>query len=418
MTAGTTTTSEASANVYRASWLAWPTRLFCWPLAAVMVLAGLLWRGVGALAAAALHQGDPDRGWPDGRTRCAAFFFAGVAYLAFKTDEFPPFHGRVRREGETPGPWWEAKRRLKKSSIAMLSTMVFVLYVYVGVLAQAGVIAGNFRQATKRAEFLAPGQHAGPDAPEEVRAKTFLLGTDQLGRDVFSLMLRGATTALWIGLFAATLSSLIGMVLGALAGFFGGWIDDVVVWAYTTLSAIPYLLLLIAFSYVFKNNDGLTAWYKDTFLFTSWEISLGLFILILAIGLTSWVGTCRIVRAEFIKHRDRDYVLAARALGMPTPRIIFRHVLPNVFHLVIITFSLLFIGAIKSEVILSFLGLGLEPAEASWGNMISKGASELLRADTVWWQITAATVALFGLVLCVNLFADALRDALDPRLRK
>ncbi len=411
-----------STNVYRASWLAWPTRLFCWPLSVVLYLTGLVWRAAGALfagvAGVLFPQPDPDHGWPDGRKRFVGFARQGLRYLALQSDEFPPFHGRVRQEGETPGPWWEAKRRLKKSHVALASTLIFVLYIYVGVMAQAGVVAGDYKTKTKRAEFLSPGGSPGEDAPAEIQDRTYVLGTDQLGRDVFALMLRGATTALWIGLFAATLSSLIGMILGALAGFFGGWIDDLVVWGYTTLSAIPYLLLLIAFSYVFKNNADLTDWYKDTFLFTSWQISLGLFILILAIGLTSWVGTCRIVRAEFIKHRDRDYVLAGRAMGLPTRRIIFKHVLPNVFHMVIITFSLLFIGAIKSEVILSFLGLGLEPSEASWGNMISKGASELLRAETVWWQITAATAALFGLVLSVNLFADSLRDALDPRLRK
>jgi peptide/nickel transport system permease protein len=139
--------------------------------------------------------------------------------------------------------------------------------------------------------------------------------------------------------------------------------------------------------------------------------------MIFTIGVTSWVGICRSVRGEFIRQRDRDYVTAARAVGIPTRRIVFRHVLPNTFHLVLVSFSLLFIGAIKFEVILSFLGLGLEPGEASWGSMISQAKLELLRTPSVWWQLTTATVFMFGLVLCVNLFADALRDALDPRLK-
>ncbi|MDF1700658.1 MAG: ABC transporter permease [Planctomycetota bacterium] len=408
--------SDASANVYRASWLAWPARLVCWPLAAMYVLCGVLWR-VLALPFVALFEGDAaESGMELGIRLLHDFAVGGIQYLGFQHDELPALSGRTRKEGETHGPWWEAKRRLLKSHVAMVSVIVFVAYLYVGLGAQVGWIAPNFKDGQKEAEFLHPFSYAPADG--EGHERLYVLGSDQLGRDVLDLALRGTTTALWIGLFAATISSILGMFLGSLAGYFGGWVDDVIVWAYTTLSAIPYLLLLIAISYVFKSNPSISEWYTGTFLYKSWDVSPGLFRIIVIIGLTSWVGTCRIVRAEFIKHRDRDYVLAARSLGFSTPRIIFRHILPNVFHLVLITFSLLFIGAIKFEVILSFLGLGLEPAEASWGNMISKGAGELLRADTVWWQITTATVALFGIVLAINLLSDALRDALDPRLRK
>ena len=135
------------------------------------------------------------------------------------------------------------------------------------------------------------------------------------------------------------------------------------------------------------------------------------------LGLLTWVGVCRTVRGEFIRQRDRDYVVAAHALGVPTSRVIFRHILPNAFHLVLVSFSLLFVNAIKFEVVLSFLGLGLEAGEASWGLMISNAKLELLREPSVWWQLTTATVLMFGLILCVNLFSDALRDALDPRLK-
>ena len=394
-----------SVNTYRASWLAWPARLVCWPLALCYVIFGALWRVV-ALPFLGFFAGDAvESGWELGSRLLGDFLVGGLHYLSFQTSAVPSLSGRVTKEGEVLGPWNEAKRRLLKSHVAMVSVIIFVLYLYIGVAAQAGVVAKDYRQGKKDAEFMHPGEGG------------YALGSDQLGRSVLALAVRGATTALWIGLFAASISSLIGMFLGSLAGYFGGWVDDLIVWAYTTLSAIPYLLLLIAISYVFKNNPDLQNTYKESFLYTSWGVSPGLFRIIIAIGLTSWVGTCRIVRAEFIKHRDRDYVLAARSLGFTKSRIIFRHVLPNVFHLVLITFSLLFIGAIKFEVILSFLGLGLEPDEASWGNMISKGAGELLRADTVWWQITTATVALFGIVLAINLLSDALRDALDPRLR-
>ena len=239
-----------------------------------------------------------------------------------------------------------------------------------------------------------------------------------MGLDVWKLALRGTTTALWIGAIAATLSCVIGTVLGALAGYFGRWVDVLIVWIYTTLESIPYLLLLLAISYALKSNPDFGKWYGDTFLARRLGISVGLFRLVVTLGLTSWVGVCRTVRGEMLRHRDRDYVTAARALGIPTTRIIFRHLVPNVFHLVLVSFSLLFVGSIKSEVILSFLGLGLDPGEASWGQMIAQAKLELLRSpDPVWWQLTGATVFMFFLVLCVNLFADALRDALDPKLK-
>jgi peptide/nickel transport system permease protein len=402
--------TAVSQNVYRTSWLAMPARLACLPLTLLFVLGGTLWR-ILALAPRLLRASDPERGLADGAARVRAFLWQGLRYAAFGSDVLPPLDGRVVEATDTPGPWHQARRRLAKSHVAMASTVGFVLYLYVGVAAQAGWIAPAWREATKGAEYVAPGKTAEKDG------QRFALGTDFQGRDVLDLTLRGTTTALWIGLFAALISCVIGVFLGALAGYFGGWLDDAIVWVYTTLDSIPYLLLLIAFSFAFKNNPDIRDWYDATFLKQDWDVSLGLFSIILVVGTTSWVGVCRIVRAEFIKHRDRDYVLAARSMGLPTSRILFRHILPNVFHLVLISFSLLFVGAIKFEVILSFLGLGMEPGEASWGSMIGNGAQELLRAEAVWWQLTAATVALFGLVLCVNLFADALRDALDPRVQ-
>jgi peptide/nickel transport system permease protein len=397
--------SAASANLYRASWLSWPARLLCWPLAAAALLVGLLWRTLGALVAFLRFGRHPERGLPAGLASLGAFARGGVAYLGLRTDRLPAFSGARGAEESTPGPWWEAKRRLKKSHVAMASVILFVAYLYVGLGAQAGWVASGWDRQVKGREYVDPGAEGLP------------LGTDLYGRDVLALTLRGATTALWIGAFAALISCLIGVVLGALAGYFGGRVDDLIVWMYTTMDSIPYLLLLIAFSFAFKNNPDIRSAYDASFLNASWHISLGLFTIILVVGLTSWVGVCRVVRAEFLKHRDRDYVAAARSMGFSHGRIMFKHILPNVFHLVLISYSLLFVTAIKFEVILSFLGLGMEPGAPSWGAMISNGAQELLRAHPVWWLLTAATVALFGLVLAVNLFADALRDALDPRLR-
>ncbi len=380
--------------------LAGASRVASVPLVLVYLAIGLVWR----LVAAPFSPASGARG---GMARWKRFAREGGAYLGWRTDRVPSLAGWALVEGASAGPWWEAKRRLKQSRIALWAWIGIAIYLYVGIAAQFGWIVPDFRGADRDAIYAAPQWFGGP----------YFLGTDQLGHDVFAYAIRGTTTALWIGTVAALLSCLIGTVLGALGGYFGGWVDILVVWLYTTLESIPYLLLLLAIAYVFKNNEDLRDSYKASFLAEDLHISLGLFVIVVAIGLTSWGGVCRTVRGEFIRQRDRDYVVAAHALGVPTSRIIFRHVLPNVFHLVLVSFSLLFISAVKFEVILSFLGMGLEEGEASWGLMISNAKLELLRDPTGWWQLTGATVFMFGLVLCVNLFSDALRDALDPRLK-
>ena len=397
-----------SVNRYRASWIAWPVRLLCWPLAVLYWIVGLLVRALGLPRAFFFERSDDDEqcGWRVARQNHSAFNTQAFEYVAFMSDVVPPMRGRVADRDQSLGPWMEAKRRLKKSHVAMISAGLFVLYLYVGVAAQTGWIADDYKDSRRDKAFAAPMTQEG-----------LYFGTDFQGRNVLSLTFRGATTALWIGTFAAGLSCLVGMVLGALAGYFGGIVDDIIVWLYTTIASVPYLLLLLAFVYVFRANEGLKEWYEGTFFYDSWNISLGLFRIVVAIGLTSWVGICRVVRAEFIKLRESEYVAAGKALGYSNTRLMFRHIMPNVFHLVLVSFSLLFISAIKFEVILSFLGIGLEVGEASWGVMILQGAQELIRTPSVWWQITAATLAMFGLVLAVNLLSDTLRDALDPRLR-
>ncbi len=403
--------TSQSRNLYRASWLTLPVRVAALPLTLMYLLWGCLLRIVIAVPASLLNEEGLDRGVRYHLGEFRRFVTAGASYAAFRSAAMPALTGTVARAGDSVGPWHEARRRMARSHVAMASALTFIAFVYVGLLAQGNVLGSGYRDpvsapADQSVEYRAPGDLQG--AP---------LGTDFIGRSVLDFTFKGVAAALWIGLFAALMSCAIGMVLGAIAGWFGGWVDDLVVWLYTTMDSIPYLLLLMAFSFGFKNNVDIKEWYQDSFYFQTLNVSMGLFSIILVIGLTSWVGVCRVVRAEYIKQRDSDYVAAAKALGYSTPRIIFRHVMPNVFHLVLISYSLLFVSAIKFEVILSFLGLGMDPGEPSWGNMISQGTMELMRADTVWWQITAAGVALFLLVLCVNLLADALRDALDPRLR-
>ncbi len=219
------------------------------------------------------------------------------------------------------------------------------------------------------------------------------LGTDNLGRDVASRVVQGARIAFQVGVVTALIAIPIGMVLGCLAGYFGGRTDDVIVWLYSTIACMPGLLFILAISMV---------------------VGKGLLGVYLGIGLTTWVGLCRLMRAEVMKHRDRAYVLAARSLGYGDLRILFRHILPNVFHIVIITFSLRFPAAIGTEVFMSFLGIGVQ-GEPSWGVMI--GNARLRLWQGVWWEMTAVTAAILIVVLASNLVGDALRDALDPRLR-
>jgi ABC-type dipeptide/oligopeptide/nickel transport system permease subunit len=389
--------------------LALAARIVSWPASLLVLALGAVWRSTAFLLYPIGYAiaSRPARPVATAAERLATFLRGAARYLGFATDTFPSIDGTSRGEGESPGPWHEARRRLCRSRVGLLSWIGTCLYLYVAFAAQMGWIAADFRVGAKDAEFLAPQWFSGP----------FALGTDQLGRSVLALALRGTTTAMWIGTVAALLSCAIGTVLGALAGYFGKWVDTVVVWLFTTVESIPYLLLLLAFAYVLKKNPGFVTWYEGRFLAQELHVSLGLFTMVLALGATSWVGVCRTVRGEFLRQRDRDYVVAARALGVPVGRIVFRHVLPNVFHLVVVSFSLLFVSSVKFEVILSFLGLGMEAGEASWGAMISQARLELLREPMVWWQLTTATVFMFGLVLCVNLFADALRDALDPRMK-
>lgn len=382
-------------------------RVISWPLSLLWTLLVLVLGVLRLPLRGLLHGTHPDRGLPEGARRLATSLRSGARYLGFVSDEVPRWDGTARQPGESPGPWHEARRRLTRSRIAVLAWCGLALYLMVGIAAQAGWVGQGYDVADKSAVYEPPGWFAGP----------WFLGTDYIGHSVGAMALRGTAVALWVGTFAAVVSCLIGGVLGALAGFFGRWVDDLIVWLYTTLESIPEMLLILAAAYVFKANEGLREAYAASFLAQGLGLSMGLFTIIVVIGLTSWTGVCRQVRGEFIRQRDLDYVTAAQALGVPTRRVIFRHVFPNVMHLVLISFSLLFIGAIKYEVVLTFLGVGVEPGEASWGQMISQAKLELVSEPTKWWQLTAATAMLFGLVLCVNLFVDALRDALDPRLR-
>ena len=217
-----------------------------------------------------------------------------------------------------------------------------------------------------------------------------IMGTDNLGRDVFRRLVQGTRIAYHVGVMTSLIALPLGVLLGCLGGYFGRKTDAAVVWLCATVSSVPSLLLILAVAMVV--GKGLAGVY--------WGI-----------GLTTWVGVCRNIRAEVIKHRDRPYVQAARVLGYSDFRILFRHILPNVMHIVLISFSIRFPAAVGTEVFVSFLGIGVQ-GEPSWGVMLNNARLRLWQG--VWWEMAFVTLAIFGLVLAFNVLADELRDRFDP----
>jgi len=222
------------------------------------------------------------------------------------------------------------------------------------------------------------------------------LGTDRQGRSIAARAFYSIKVAIQIGIVTGLFAVVFGSFLGAAAAFFGGWVDQLVIWLYSSLSAIPTLVLLGVLVFMFAGTES-----EQTLL-----------PIYTAFCLTFWIGPCRVIRGEALRIKELDYVQAAISLGQSRLNILFKHILPNVSHLVFVNFSLLFIGAVKSEVILTFLGLGVKD-QPSWGIMIDQSKQEVV--NDFFWQIGAATALMFGLVLAFNIFTDALQDALDPR---
>ncbi|MGH8796368.1 MAG: ABC transporter permease, partial [Caldimonas sp.] len=229
---------------------------------------------------------------------------------------------------------------------------------------------------------------------ETPRAQTLPFGADRLGRDVLAKALKGTQTSVFVGLLAALVATVIGTVLGAFGGFFGGKVGDFLEWLYSVFTAIPDILLILSFAVIFGRGIGSVA---------------------MILALVGWTGMYRQVRAEFIKHSTRDYVRSAEAIGASAASRMFRHILPNVGHVILVRMSLLVVGFIKFEVILSYLGLGVGVDDVSWGTMLAEAQSELILGD--WWQLAAATAFMALFVTAFSLMTDALRDALDPKLR-
>ena len=242
--------------------------------------------------------------------------------------------------GQSTSLWNHALRSLLKDRYALVALSIVALYMLVAILSGLGFLAVDWDREV--------GESYAPPSAD------YFLGLDIFGRSVWAKTLKGTEVAMSVGLVAGLMAMVIGVTLGAVSGYFGGKIDEGIVWFYTTFSSIPYIMLLIAIAFI---------------------LGKGLLSLYLALGLTSWVELCRLVRGEVLRHKDREYVQAATAIGAGDMRKIFKHILPNVFPVVMINFSLQFQMAIKSEVILSYLGLGVQ-GRPSWGTMIDDAKLE------------------------------------------
>ena len=253
------------------------------------------------------------------------------------------------------------------------------------------VIFSNLKETTYSAPLATTELGTGTPLKHPHR---HLLGTDLLGRDVLFVTLKGIRKALLLGGITTLLVIPIALLFGVSAGFLGGIIDDIVLFIMQTLAVIPGLLLLIAIIMA---------------------LGRGTLQVCLALAVTSWVGFCRLSRAETLKLREMDYVEAARALGVSNIKIVWRHIIPNLGHLIVITFTLFFCTRILSETALAYLGIGID---GSWGQMIDQARNELSRDPVIWWNLTAAAGALLILILAVNLIGDAARDVMDPRTLK
>jgi peptide/nickel transport system permease protein len=239
-----------------------------------------------------------------------------------------------------------------------------------------------------------------------------VLGTDRGGVDVAYQSIKGVRTAVLLGTLATLIMLPIAVTLGVMAGYFKGWVDDVVQYLYTTMSSIPGILLIAASVLLFQVYIDL----HPDFFSTGMEKADARFIaLCFILGVTSWSSLCRLIRGETLKISQLEFVQAAHAFGVSHSRIVTRHILPNVVHIILITFVLDFSSLVLAEAVLSYIGVGIDPAMGSWGNMINSARSELSREPVVWWTLSGAFFFMFVLVLAANLFADLVRDAFDPR---
>lgn len=242
-----------------------------------------------------------------------------------------------------------------------------------------------------------------------------VLGTDKVGGDVLYESLKSIRTGVLIGVLTTLVMLPVALILGISAGLFKGWVDDVIQYLYTTLNSIPGVLLIAAavlvMQVIMSNNP-------DWFSSTEERADVRLLFLILILGMTSWTGLCRLLRAETLKISQIEFVTAARAFGVSRFKIIHRHIMPNLMHIVLIAVVLDFSGLVLAEAVLSYVGVGVDPTMHSWGNMINQARLEMAREPMVWWSLFSAFFFMFILVLAANLFSDRVQLVLDPRSHK
>jgi peptide/nickel transport system permease protein len=252
-------------------------------------------------------------------------------------------------------------------------------------------------------------------ASARLAAAYHIFGTDQVGQDVFYQAIKSIRTALVIGTLTTLVMLPFAVLLGIMAGYLRGWIDDVIQYLYTTLNSIPGVLLIASAILMLQVYIDT---HPELFQTDAERADMRLLFLCLILGVTSWTGLCRLLRGEALKLREVEYVQAAVAFGVTPLRVMTRHLLPNVMHIVLISVVLDFSGLVLAEAVLSYVGVGVDPSTDSWGNMINGARLEMAREPVVWWSLAAAFVFMFALVLAANLFSDAVRDAFDPRLRR
>ena len=275
-----------------------------------------------------------------------------------------------------------------------LSLLVLAAYLATAVFGEIQYRIARVRDVTPAYGVVRPdARFLPPLAASPADGQTYLLGTDNLGRSVALRLAQGTRIAFYVGILTSLIAIPLGVLLGLAGGYFGGKTDSAVNWLCATVATMPGLLFILAIALV---------------------LGKGMAGLVVGIGLTTWVGTCRTIRAETLKHRDRAYVQAAKTLGYSPLRIMFRHILPNVAHVILIQFAIRFPSAVSTEVFISFLGIGVQ-GEPSWGIMINNARTRLWQG--VWWEMTFTTLAIFLLVLVFNHLADTLRDHFDPALR-
>ena len=341
---------------------------------------------------------------------------------------------------ESPGLWTLAWRRLRQDTVGMVSLVIVGFFLammaasYFGLIAkdwskERGVSYANpsFLAGAENLEAKAMAQKEATKAPpvdlsdidplaprykeweeraakiavtETRRAETLPFGGDKWGRDVLQKAIKGSEVSIFVGLVAALLATALGTAFGAAAGYWGGWVNDFLEWVYNIFTSIPYILLILAFAAVAAATG---------------KFGKGIVPIVLILSLTGWTGPYRLLRAEYIKHANREYVKAAQAIGASNMSRMFKHILPNVSHVSLVQLSQHTVGFIKAEVILSFLGFGVPVDMVSWGTMLAEAQNELVIGK--WWQLFAAGASMALLVTAFSLLTDALRDALDPKLK-